>query len=407
LLTAPWDGIAPTPRPAGFDPANPASPGYNWDTVDAAVRSAAARGLQVVLGTNQAPRWAEGPNRPSQAKAPFGTWKPDPGKLKQFARALARRYSGHFSSAGGTLPRVRYFQLWAEPNLNVYLNPQWKKRRPVSALHYRKMLNAFYSGIKSVSKGDKVLTAGTAPYGDLPGGARVPPATFWQTLLCLRGHALRKVHCADPAHFDIAAHNPINVGAPTRHALNSKDISTPDLGRLTRILRKAAHTGRSKPAGHKPLWATEIWWDSKPPDPRGIPERRHARWLEQALYILWKQGAKRVVWFEIRDAPAAGSFAATAQSGLFFHDGKPKLAYRAYRFPFVGDRIGRRTVRVWGMAPSRGRVLIQRRHGGSWGTVKRLTAGRDRVFAGKLGLRGHAKLRARAGGETSLVWAQS
>jgi len=65
------------------------------------------------------------------------------------------------------------------------------------------MLNAFYAGIKSVSKSDKVLTGGTAPYGDLPGGARVPPATFWQTLLCLRGHALRKAACPDPAHFDI------------------------------------------------------------------------------------------------------------------------------------------------------------------------------------------------------------
>jgi hypothetical protein len=391
LLGAPWASIAPTDPPAGFDGSNPNSPGYSWSSLDASVAAAQSRGLRVALLVTQAPAWAEGPNRPAGVTA--GSWKPDPSALGKFGQAIAKRY-----------PSVRYFQLWAEPNLSLYLTPQWKHRRPVSPVLYRKMLNAFYAGIKSVSGADKVLTGGTGPYGDRPGGLRVPPATFWQTLLCFNGAALHPVHCSDPAHFDIAAHNPIDIGPPTQHAASAKDISTPDLGRLTRILRKAQRTGRSKPHGRKPLWATEFWWDSNPPDPAGIPELRQARWLEQAIYLFWKQGAAEATWFQVDDPAPVPSYAATTQSGLFFQDGSPKLAYSAYRFPFVADRLGGRTVRVWGMAPSSGGVSVQRKSGGGWRTLKRLHAGGDRVFVGKISLRGGATLRASAGGETSLSW---
>ncbi len=359
----------------------------------------------------QAPNWAEGAGRPSAAEALAGTWKPDPQKLRQFAIAIATRYSGSFTDPNarglGPLPRVTDWQLWAEPNFAINLTPQWNGHRPVAPIQYRAMLNAFYAGIKSVNPGDKVITGGTAPYGDSPGGARMQPALFWRSLLCLKGEKLRTRRCPNPAHFDIAAHNPIDEFRPTRGALNRDDISTPDLGRLKHILRKANRTGRAKPRGKKPLWATEFWWDSNPPDPGGVPASRQARWLEQALYLFWKQGAKTAIWFQIRDAPAQpGGYAATYQTGLFSLDGTPKPAYWAYRFPFVADRLGKQTVRVWGMAPSPGGVLVQRRGRGGWRTVKRLRARSDRVFVGKLRLRRAARLRAHADRETSLTWRQ-
>jgi len=368
--------------------------------LDAGVQNATARGLNVLLTVDSAPIWAEGENRPAGA-AP-GTWKPNPEELRAFGQALASRYSGRFQG----LPRVRYFQAWNEPNLYVYLTPQSSGGVPESPAIYRQMLNAFYAGIKSVSSSDQVVTAGTAPYGDPPGGARLPPAVFWRNLLCLEGQRLRPTPCSDPAHFDIAAHNPINAGAPTRPAATRDDISTSDLGKLKRILSKARQTGRSLPAGRKPLWATEFWWDSNPPDPQGVPESRQAHWLEQALYLLWKQGVQEAIWFQIRDAPPDPDYASTYQTGLFQLDGTPKLAFQAYRFPFVAERLSRRKIRVWGMAPSAGRVRIQRRVHGHWKTARRLRTGRDRVFSGRLNLRGHARLRAAAAGETSLVWRQ-
>jgi hypothetical protein len=401
LLGAQWSGIAPASRPSGFNPRNPLDPAYNWGTLDDSVRDATARGFRVVLLISNAPSWAEGKHRPGTRKAPPGSWKPSPGALGDFAHAVAARYSGSIP----TIPRVRYFQLWAEPNLFLNLTPQWKHGHPFAPKQYRKMLNAFYGGVKSASGGDVVVTGGTAPYGDPgTGGNRMQPVQFWRSVLCLKGRGLRKAPCKHPAHFDVFAHNPINVGRPTRHARNADDASTPDIGRLRRVLKKAERTHRALPKGKKPIWATELWWDSKPPDPHGVPEGRQARFLEQSFYILWKQRVKAAVWFLIRDQAAHGDFAGTYQTGLFLRNGQSKPAYRAFRFPFVGDRKGRRKARIWGEAPGAGTVQIQRKRGGHWRTVKRAHAGGNRVFAGAIHVRGKAKLRAVQGSETSLVW---
>jgi hypothetical protein len=417
LIYVRWSSVAPNPRPLGFVATNPADPGYDWASTDAAVRDATARGLKVLLAVTAAPPWAEGPGRPSVADVPAGAWKPNPADVGDFARAIATRYSGQFLG----LPAVRYWQLWAEPNLGLNLDPQFEGGRAVGFDVYRPMLNAFYANLKSVNPQNLVLSGGTAPYGNLtPAGAlafqRMQPLAFWRGLLCLgkgkkhkkkrgarRQAKLIPLPCPSPAHFDIAAHHPINVGAPTRRALNADDISTPDLGKLKRVLGAATRSGRALPAGNKPLWATEIWWNSNPPRPGGLPLGRHARYLEQALYVLWKQGVQATFWFEVRDALPGGG--PTPTTGLFLRDGTPKPAFRAFQFPFVGERLSRSRVRVWGEAPGPGPVKIQKGRK-RFHKVKTLSAGANRVFVGIIQLRGHAKLRAQQGSQTSLVWSQ-
>jgi len=404
-----WSSIAPASPPPGFDPRNPADPAYDFSRLDAAIRDAQARGFRILLFTGNAPAFAEGPNRPADfEKAPAGTWKPRPGAIEDFAVALARRYSGGFAPAegGGPLPQVRHFQLWAEPNLSIYLTPQYKGKRPVAAQHYRKMITAFNDGLKSVDRRNVVVTGGTGPYGDAPGGLRTRPARFWREVLCLRGQALRPAKCPRPAKFDVLAHHPINVGRPRRRALNEDDVSTPDIGKLRRILRKAERSGRVGGPRRHAIWATEIWWDSKPPDPHGVPQARHARWLQESLYLLWKQRVSTVIWFQVRDQADGGNFASTFQTGLFERDGTPKLAYHGFRFPFVADRVGKPRVRVWGKAPAAGEVSIERKRKSGWKRVARIRAGANRVFAAKIPLRGRAKLRARQGAESSLTWRQ-
>ncbi len=199
------------------------------------------------------------------------------------------------------------------------------------------MLNQFYAGVKAVSHANVVVTGGTAPYGDPPGGDRTRPLTFWRSVLCLKGHKrLHRSKCPTKAKFDVLAHHPINTsGPPTQSARDPDDASTADFGQLRKILRAAKrhHTLGSK--GHQRLWATEIWWSSKPPDPRGVKATKQARYIEQALYLLWRQGAKVVINLQVRD-PAQG--ASQVYAGLYFHDGKPKPALTAFRFPFVTDR---------------------------------------------------------------------
>lgn len=408
-LGASWAGIAPSVRPPGFNPAEPGDPAYRWEALDAAVRSATSHGLRPVLTINSAPTWAEGPGRPSTEAAPAGTWLPRPRQLGMFARAVAKRYSGHFTDPAkpgvGPLPHVSYFQIWAEENLSVHLTPQWRGRKLAGAAHYRAMLNAAYAAIHSVNRGARVIVGGLAPYGDVEaGGSRVPPVWFWRALLCLRGQTLRPIRCADPARFDIAAHNPINVGSPDRHALSSSNASTPDIGRLTRIVRKAVRIGRALPRKRKPFWVTEIWWDSRPPDPHGVPLRRHARYITKALFGLWRQGVSAVIWWYLRDQAPVPSYPATQQSGLFYRSGKPKPAYWAFRFPFVAMRERAARLLIWGKAPRRGRVVIERRTRGGWRALSSARATRNGVFLTHLSARGSAKLRARQGGQASPPW---
>jgi hypothetical protein len=396
-----WSGIAAA-RPQ--DPGNPADPAYDWAGLDLTLRDISDRGLHPLLTISSAPGYAETGKRPPRAKP--GSWKPNPNAVEAFGRAIAARYSGAFAG----LPRVRYFQLWNEPNLSLYLSPSYKGKRLVSAGLYRRMLNAFYRGVKSVRPDNVVITGGTAPYGDSPGGKRVRPMIFWRSVLCLRRHDHRygRARGCEPAHFDVLAHHPINTaGEQTRSAINRDDVSTPDMGVLRRALRAAERLHSVVGRPHHQLWATEIWWESNPPDTvDGVPLETHARYVEQALYLLWKQGVKVVVNLLVRDGVYNPSDADdSVEAGLFFHDGSQKPAYEAFRFPFVADRLSRGKLRVWGKSPSDGNLVIERRGEGGWERVESLQAHAGGVFVTTLALQGAQELRAVVAGESSLVWA--
>ncbi len=249
-----WAGAAPN-RPAHLaDTRNPGWSGYDWGFVDEVTREAAAAGLQPLFETTGAPDWAEGRGKPSGV--PDGSWKPSAKAFGYFAEAAARRYSGRYpdpDNPGKTLPRIRYWQGWNEPNLTTYLSPQWVRHGgkyvPESPRLYRGLINAWYRGIKKVSKHNLVITAGTSPFGDLhKGDPRMPPALFVRELFCLRGRkALKRFHChGAPVHFDALAHHPYPIGPPRRHAPNPDDVSIPDWSRLKRPLRKAQKLTQSR-----------------------------------------------------------------------------------------------------------------------------------------------------------------
>jgi len=404
-----WSVLNTRKRPPGLDARDPADPLYDFRLADAAVRDADARGLDVLVSFTGAPRWAEGAGRPASA-AP-GSWRPDPAALGDFGTALARRYSGSFpdpARPGRTLPRVKAFQVWNEPNLPEYLSPQWRNRRSAAPAHYRRMLNAFYHAVKSVRRDALVVMAGTSPFGDpQPGGRRIMPARFVRELLCLRrgrGRSLRRLRCSAPARFDVLSHHPYQLGRPRRKALNADDVSIPDLGKLKRLLRAAERSGRALPRKRHRLWVTEFAYDSSP-DPDGIPVARQARFLQESFYLLWRQGVDTILWLRIRDQLEGRSFAETNQSGVFYYGGRPKPSATAFRFPLVAERAGSRSIRVWGRSPLAGTVVIERRSGSRWRVVRSLRAGRHGVFTARVrGDAGATSLRARVGDERSLSW---
>jgi hypothetical protein len=371
-------------RPA--EPRDPADPAYDFSRADAAVRAITANGFEVDLSFTGAPAWAEGPNRPADVRP--GSWMPDVEALGAYGAALAQRYSGSFPDPlhpGSALPRVEYFQVWNEPNLTSYLAPQWVRRQgqwePFASTHYRSMLNAFADGVASVRSDAQVITAGTAPFGDPVGGNRTRPLRFWRDLL------------QKPTRFNVAAHHPYSVGAPSRSALHPDDMSIPDVGSLRRLLDRRQYS--------QPLWVTEVSYDSSPPDPDGVPIARHARWLSQTMYLLWKARVSTVLWFLLRDQAPDPSYDSTLQSGVYFIDGTAKPAATAFRFPFVvtpgAGRVG-----LWARAPASGMLIVEEQRAESWVPRARREVQAGDVVRFTLKARNGVRFRARVGDVLSL-----
>lgn len=405
-----WALVAPS-KPAA--PRDPADPAYDWTQYDRAISNATQHGFELDLTVLLAPAWAEGPDRPDDFdKAPPGSWKPDAAAFGDFAHAVAERYSGNFSASGETLPAVHYFEAWNEPNLSTYITPQWDGKTNLASDIYQRLLNNFYDEVKAVDPDSKIISGGTAPYGDPPGGPnRTKPLRFYQELLCLTPQD-KKTLCpnGEPSKFDIIAHHPINrEDAPTEKADSKGDIEVADFGTLTKTLRKAEQLGTPATPGTHRLWANEVWWQTNPPDrDEGISLKTHARYFAQALYLLWDEGASNVSFLQFRDAKyTPGEFTlASYQTGVYTFNGQRKLSADAVAFPFVTDRKGKNLL-AWGRPPESGKLTIEASVGkGGFKKISSFKVQAGKIFTKTLNLQGRAKLRARVGNETSVIWNQ-
>lgn len=395
-VTMQWSEVAPLGRnaPPGFNPTDPADLHYRWNAVDARIRGIRANGLEPIVSVWSAPEFAE---REHSSTNRAGTRRPDPDEFHKFMLAAARRYSGSFVPLGATapLPRVKYWQAWNEPNGSYFLTPQFNDNgTPASPQLYRNLLNALASAVHGVDPTNRVVAGGVSPFGR-PGA--VAPLRFMRLLLCMSTTRPYRSVCANKAEFDIWAQHPYTTGGPTRHAFRADDVSIGDLPSVRSLLTAARRVGHivdstGAPKTQVPLWVTEFSWDTKPPDPKGVPATLHARWVSEALYRMWVSGVTLVTWWTIRDRPFPANL---FQSGLFrcyraancaaIRLDKPKASLRAFRFPFVAFRSGAR-VGIWGRTPAsrpRARIFIERRGTSGWRRVVILRTNRFGIFTGR------------------------
>ena len=193
------------------------------------------------------------------------------------------------------------------------LSPQFVGNTPVGFDVYRPMLDAFYASLKAVSPQQRrdirrhgalrradacqgtYLSANAA--ADLLARAALPRRRKAKKKKKKEEESVRERRASRAAPRR-ASTSPLTTRStsarPTRHAINPEDASTPDIGRLRTVLRKGG-------SGNKPIWNTEIWWNSNPPG-RGVSLKTQARYLSQSFYLLWKQGVQAVFWFELHDA---------------------------------------------------------------------------------------------------------
>jgi hypothetical protein len=400
-LAVRWNAVAPngSSRPAGFDARNPADPAYSWGVFDYRVRTAVANGLTVALAIFGAPAWAQSSERLRPIDGPV---RPSPSDLADFATALATRYSGSFQG----LPRVRYWQIWNEPNLSIYLMPQVEGDRNVSPAWYRDMVNAASRAIHAVHSNNVVIAGGLAPFGGIIRGPdsdrhqeRLAPLAFMREMLCMSKGAKPRPTCRESAEFDIWSHHPYTFGGPTRKAANPDDVSLGDLGEMRTLLEAAKRARHIESSRDVAFWVTEFSYDSKPADPNGLSPALHARWTSEALYRMWENGVTLVTWFFLRDRPFPAEM---YQSGLYLRgeagiaSDRPKPALRAFRFPFVAFREKGGQVSYWGRTPAgvRKAVVVEQQRRG-WKRLASPKVDRYGIFQGRVPARGRGSLRAR------------
>jgi hypothetical protein len=310
-------GVAKT-RPAAAT--NPADPAYDWLLYDRTVFLAAQTGVHVLFSLYGTPTWANGGKGPNVAP----TRATD---LRNFAYAAARRYSGvYLAEDGRTIPAVKEWLAWNEPNNPVFLTPQYRRSSSgwtiQSAVDYSKICTAVYNGVHAtLAASERVACGGTAPRGNNNPStprASVSPLAF-----------LRAVKNAGLKSFDAWAHHPyygMPSETPTTKPVTAKGAPATaiTLGNIGDLIKEVTRL-----YGNKRIWITEYGYQTSPPDQLfGVTLQKQAQYLTQAFAIARKNPRiDMMLWFLLKDEPTVAGW----QSGLLTASGAKKPAFAAFQ----------------------------------------------------------------------------
>jgi hypothetical protein len=306
-----WSRMAPR-RPA--HPASPFDRAYRFADLDEFVRNAATRGIAVMLTIWGTPRWAN--HGKGQQVAP--THLED---LTNFARAVANRYNG--THAG--LPAVQFYSVWNEPNLGIFLTPQYDRTgRAVSPFIYARLYRAAYAGIKAGNPRALVGIGETAPRG------RQSPlhAAGTQETLAPQTFAKLLSRARPRLHFDAWAHHPYStLGSGPRQRMRYPNANLPMLPSFE------DHLNQWFKRKSTPIWITEYGFQTKPGDAKGVAPARQAAYLRTAVAMVREMAyVQMFVWFIFRD-----DVSSTWQSGVLYQNGGEKPS--ANVFPGLAGQV--------------------------------------------------------------------
>ncbi len=315
-----WGGPYGVARRRPAHATNPADPAYDWELYDRTVRFAQQYGMHVLFTIYGTPSWANG-GRGLNRVPTVGT------DLRNFALAAAKRYGGSYADASGvTLPAVKDWLAWNEPNNPIFLSPQYRKTATgwtiQSAVDYAKICNAIYTGVHAtLFAGERVGCGVTAPRGNNnPSTARpsVSPLAF-----------LRAVKKAGLKTFDAWAHHPYYAGPtdqPTTKPVTAKGApaTAVTLGNINDLIKEVTRL-----YGNKRIWLTEYGYQTNPPDKLfGVSYAKQAAYLKQAFAIARKNPRiDMMLWFLLKDEPNVTGW----QSGLETARGVKKPSFAAFQ----------------------------------------------------------------------------
>ena len=297
---ADWSQIAPTKPSFALNGNDPA---YNLSDLDTLVETAPRYNQQVLVTITGTPKWANGGQTPN---VPPTNLK----YLSDFAQMLATRYNGKFGDGA-----VTRWSIWNEPNLELFLKPQFQGKRIVSPTIYAKIYQAGYKGIKAgnpqaiVAIGETSNRGRNVPISGISGS--VAPATFARLL----------AEVAPKLQFDAWATHPYptdsRLGPGQKVAYPNVTMTT--LGRFGTDLQRWFKR-------RVPIWITEYGEQTRPEYPAGVTRVRQAADAKTALQMAAENPyVEMFVWFVLRDSTNE-----TWRSGLLERSGARKPSYAPF-----------------------------------------------------------------------------
>ena len=297
-----WANVAPTRPAKASDPFDSA---YRFNDLDELVRNTQERDMEVLITIWGTPKWANGGKTPNFLPKRMSD-------LTAFSRAVASRYSGRFPG----FPYVRFFSIWNESNLQLFLAPQFDaKGKSVGPRNYAKLAAAAYAGIKAGNSSAKIAIGSTSSAGrdkPLKGKSEThSPGRFAQL-----------VAAANPRlKFDAWAQHPYPVPANLKPA---QKVKWPNVT-LSALPRFAASLDKWFKRKNVRIWITEYGHEVKQDgEPNGVSRAQQAAYAAQALALAKADPRTDMfIWFVFRDHATS-----EWQSGLRTRTGaaKPSLA---------------------------------------------------------------------------------
>jgi hypothetical protein len=293
-----WKDIAPG-RPHA--PANPGDTAYRWDRLDRTIVGLARRKVRPILNVYWGPAWA--------TRRDDYRWAPDPTQYAAFVVALGKRYSGTYDVNGVRLPRVTHFELWNEPNIDLFFRPQWLPAagggwEPASPRLYARLVKATHYYMR-LARPDALLIVGSLAPTNIsrPGGLSIGVKEFIDALVAERIPVM-----AASQHIYPGAAPGTSRALPSEHGVQ-------EIRRLWSRLRRDV-----------PLYITETGYTSAytPYRRYQVTEKTQAQYLPQLLRNLSQRGVPVIIWYNLEDN-------ALWPSGLLGDGGRVKPSWNAFR----------------------------------------------------------------------------
>ncbi|HEX9015001.1 MAG TPA: cellulase family glycosylhydrolase [Chloroflexota bacterium] len=234
-----------------------------WDKYDNIVNLANEYGIQVIARLDLPPRWAH----------PGNEWSATPpdnfDDYGDFVYSVVSRYKG----------KVRFYQLWNEPNLSI----EWGGK-PVDAKEYVRLLQAGYRRAKEADPNAVVISAALAPTIE----------ESWRALSDLK--YLQQM-------YDAGAKDSFDIMSVMAYGLRSgPDDRRLDFGdvNFSRPIRTREIMVRNGDAA-KPIWASEMGWNTQPESVTAAPTFGRVSEALQASYTVraFQRAAEEWPWMGV------------------------------------------------------------------------------------------------------------